>query len=59
MQGKKGHMTLVNRLVLFFVMFCILLLSQSGISSYQKQNVLEPLEQRTDNSQAISRFLND
>lgn len=59
MQEKKGRMTLVNRLVLFFVFFCILLLFQSGVGSYQKNQVLEPMEQRTANIQVISQFLND
>lgn len=56
---KRKHMTLVNRLILFFVFFCIMLLVQSGIGNYQKTKVLEPLEQWNDNIQSISQFLND
>lgn len=59
MREKKGRMTLMNRLVLFFVFFCIMLLFQSGVGSYQKHKVLEPMEQRTENIQVISQFLNE
>ena len=59
MQEKKGRMTLVNRLTLFVVFFCMTLLFQSGVGSYQKQQVLEPMEQRTANIQVISQFLNE
>ena len=59
MRSGKKHMTLVNRLILFFVFFCVMLLVQSGISNYQKHQVLEPLERWNDNIQSISQFLND
>ena len=59
MRNKRQHMTLVNRLILFFGSFCIVLLFQSGMGNYQKEHVLEPLEMRNDNIQSISQFLND
>jgi len=59
MQEKKGRMTLMNRLILFFVFFCIMLFFQSGVGSYQRTQVLEPMEQRIENIQVISQFLND
>lgn len=59
MANKKGRMTLMNRLILFFVFFCIMLLFQSGVGSYQKNSVLDPMEKRTANIQVISQFLNE
>ncbi len=59
MQEKKGRMTLVNRLIMFVLVFCLMLVFQSGVGSYQKHRVLEPMEQRTANIQTISQFLND
>ena len=58
-QEKKVRMTLMNRLILFFAVFCAMLLFQSGVGSYQKTKVLEPMEQRTANIQVISQFLNE
>lgn len=59
MREKKGRMTLMNRLILFFISFCLLILFQSGMWSYQKKQVFEPMEQRASNIQVISQFLND
>jgi len=59
MQEKKGRMTLVNRLIMLVLVFCVMLMFQSGIGSYQEHQVLEPMEQRTANIQVISQFLND
>ena len=59
MQEKKGRMTLVNRLIMFVLVFCLMLIFQSGIGSYQEHRVLKPMEQRTANIQVISQFLNN
>ena len=59
MQNKKKRLTFMNRLLLFFAFFCVLLLFQSGMENYQKRNVLAPMERRTANIQVISQFLND
>ena len=59
MQTKKQQLTFMNRLILFFISLCILLLFQSGVEIYQKRSVLFPMEQRTENIQVISQFLND
>lgn len=58
MQEKRGRMTLVNRLIMFVLVFCLMLVSQSGIGSYQERQILQPMEQRTANIQVISQFLN-
>ena len=59
MRERKGRMTLVNRLIMFVLVFCLMLVFQTGVENYQKHRVLEPMEQRTANIQAISQFLND
>jgi len=59
MQKKKKQLTFMNRLILFFVSFCVLLLFQSGMESYQKRSVLSPMEERTESIQVISQFLNE
>ncbi len=50
-------MTLLSRIVLTFLAFCVSLLLQMGISRFQSQNVFAPMESRTQNIQEISQFL--
>jgi len=52
-------MTLLGRIVLFLVAFAVAIVFQIGIGYYQTKYVLEPLEERSENIQAISQFLND
>lgn len=54
----SGRHSLLKRIYWFVAAFLLTLLMQFGISSYQAQYVLLPLEERTDNIQAISQFLN-
>lgn len=56
---RLPRMTLLNRIVCFMAAFCVVLLLQIGIGNYQTVYVLVPLEERTQNIQSISQFLND
>ena len=56
---RMPRFTLLGRIMLFLSAFAAALLLQVGISNYQSANVVEPMEQRTANIQAISQFLND
>jgi len=51
--------TLLGRIVLFLTAFAVAMALQIGIGYYQTSYVLGPLEQRSENIQTISRFLND
>lgn len=51
--------SLLNRILCFLVAFTAAIIMQVGISQYQSNHVLEPLEQRTGSIQSISQFLND
>ena len=53
------RMTLLGRIVLFLTAFGAAMALQIGISYYQTTYVLEPLEERSENIQTISQFLND
>ena len=55
---RLSRFTLLVRLVLFLIAFGASLLLQLGVSRYQSQYVLEPMAERTENIQTISRFLN-
>lgn len=54
-----SKMTLLNRIIGFLVAFSAILVLQMAISQYQGTHVLEPLEDRTESIQSISRFLSD
>ena len=56
---KWPKMTLLGRIVLFLGAFAVAMSLQIGISYYQTNYVLKPLEARSENIQTISRFLND
>ena len=51
--------SLLNRILCFLVAFTAAIIMQVGISQYQSNHVLEPLEERTGSIQSISQFLND
>lgn len=53
------RMTLLGRIALFLTAFAVAMALQIGIGYYQTSYVLGPLEQRSENIQTISRFLND
>ena len=55
---RLSRFTLLGRLVLFLIAFGASLLFQLGVSRYQSEYVLEPMAERTENIQTISRFLN-
>lgn len=50
--------SLLKRIYWFVAAFLLTLLMQYAINSYQVRYVLHPLEERTNNIQAISQFLN-
>lgn len=52
------RITLLGRIILFLTAFGAALLLQMFIGRYQSQYVLAPIEERTENIQAISTFLN-
>lgn len=56
---KWLRMTLLRRIVFFLVTFAAALALQLMISYYQTNYVLGPLEERSENIQTISQFLND
>ena len=56
---KWPRMTLLGRIVLFLSAFAVAMALQIGIGYYQTRYVLGPLEERSENIQAISQFLND
>ena len=56
-RARRSRFTLLVRLVLFLIAFGASLLVQMGVSRYQSQYVLEPMEERTEKIQTISRFL--
>lgn len=53
-----GRYSMLKRIYRFVAAFMLTLLMQFGITSYQARYVLMPLEERTDNIQSISQFLN-
>lgn len=55
----KPRFTLLTRIMLFITAFAVSLVLQISTSRYQSSHVLEPMEQRMKNIQAISQFLND
>lgn len=57
-RAKWSQMTLLGRIVLFLVTFFAALVLQIVISYYQTNYVLKPLEERSENIQTISQFLN-
>ena len=56
---KFMRFSLLNRIICFLVAFAAAIMLQVGISQYQSNHVLEPLEERTESIQSISQFLND
>lgn len=56
---KWPRMTLLGRIVLFLAAFAVAMALQIGIGYYQTNYVLGPLEERSENIQTISQFLND
>ena len=55
---RLPRLTLLGRLILFLLAFGVSLLLELGISRYQSQYVLAPMQERTENIQTISLFLN-
>ncbi len=53
-----SSVSLLNRVMLFMLAFVAVLLVQLGISRYQTQYVIRPQEERTEQIQIISQFLN-
>lgn len=58
-RNKMPNMTLLGRIVLFLTAFAAAMVLQVGIGYYQTNYVLEPLEERSENIQTISQFLNE
>ena len=56
---RMPQITVLSRTILFFVAFFIALICQMCISHIQTKWVMEPMEIRTGNIQAISQFLNE
>lgn len=56
---KWPGMTLLGRIALFMAAFSAAIALQIGIDYYQTAYVLNPLEERSESIQTISRFLND
>ncbi len=58
MQIKKSR-SLLNRVILFMLAFLMVLVIQVSVSHYQNKYVIQPQQQRTEQIQVISQFLND
>lgn len=52
-------MTMLGRIVLFLVAFCVVLVFQMSLGYFQTKYIIEPMETRTENIQSISQFLNE
>ena len=51
------HFTLSRKTLLFLSVFLLSVLVQMGISNYQADNIIEPLNRMTDQVQAVSQFM--
>lgn len=54
---RRSRYTLLGRIILFLTVFAAAFLLQMGIGQYQSRYIMKPMEERTENIQAISQFL--
>lgn len=54
---QRPRRTLLGRITLFLTIFCAAFLLQLGIGQYQSKYIMKPMENRMEDIQTISRFL--
>ena len=54
---QRPRYTLLGRIILFLTVFGAAFLLQMGISQYQSRYIMKPMEERTEDIQTISQFL--
>ena len=54
---QRPRYALLGRIILFLIVFGAAFLLQMGISQYQSRYIMKPMEERTENIQTISQFL--